>query len=256
VPTFFVTSSGTGIGKTFVCCRLLAALPVGLRIRAVKPVVTGFPDKVTNSMGADGAASIVSAASTVSDTAMVADSAVATVAASDTGRLIQALGLPLNAGSIEATSPWRFREPLAADMAAARENRQIDFSELLAFSRAPADVDLNLVEGIGGVMAPINAERTVLDWIAAIDARAVLVVGSYLAALSHSLTAFTALGARGIGTTAIVISQSEDEPVPTAETAASLRRFVGATPVLTLPRTAHAGAAEVAALLLKEIGRV
>lgn len=222
--TIFVTSSGTGVGKTFVCCRLLEALPQSLRVRAIKPVVTGFPP----------------------------DALRTAIAESDTGRILRVRQLPLDQETIAAASPWRFRAPLSADMAAVREGRTLDFDELVRFSRAPAGIDLNLVEGIGGVMAPLDGTHTVLDWIAALEARSLLVVGSYLGALSHSLTAHAALAARGVPIAAIVVSQSVEEPVPVAETAASLARFVGATPVLILRRDEKANAAELAALVLKE----
>jgi dethiobiotin synthetase len=232
MTTVFVTSSGTGIGKTFVCCRLIGALRQRLRIRAIKPVVTGFP-------------------ATVSGKGLDDD----TVVESDTGLILRAQGLPLTPETIAATSPWRFREPLSVDMAAAREGRTLPFDEQLSFSRSPAGIDLNLVEGVGGVMAPLDGSHTVLDWIAALEARTLLVVGSYLGALSHSLSAHAALAGRGIVTTAIVISESAAEPVPTAETARSLRRFVGDTPVLILPRDTNADAAVLAALLLEKIDR-
>ena len=240
MTTLFVTSSGTGIGKTFVCCRLLAALPRKLRVRAIKPVVTGFPPQLE-------AASDTGSAAAARDGAALAES--------DTGRILRARDLPLNHETIAATSPWRFPEPLSPDMAAARAGRTIDFDELVSFSRPPAGIGLNLIEGIGGVMAPLDDSHTVLDWIAALGTQALLVVGSYLGTLSHSLTAHAALAARGVPITAIVVSQSADEPVPTAETAASLGRFVGATPVLVLPRDENASAAELAALVLKEIVR-
>lgn len=232
MTSVFVTSSGTGIGKTFVCCRLIGALRHRLRIRAVKPVVTGFPETAAGRILADSA-----------------------VAESDTGLILRAQGLPLTADTLAATSPWRFRKPVSVDMAAAREGRTLPFDELLGFSRSPPGIDLNLVEGVGGVMAPLDARHTVLDWIAALEARTLLVVGSYLGALSDSLTAHAALAGRGITTTAIVISQSPAEPVPTAATAESLRRFVGDTPVLILQRDANADAAGLAALLLQETGR-
>lgn len=234
MTTVFVTSSGTGIGKTFVCCRLLQSLPHSLRVRAIKPVVTGFPSEAGPVAGA---------------------AAGAAVAESDTGRILTAQGRSLDPEAIAATSPWRFRKPISADMAAAAERRTIDFDELVRFSRAPAGFDLNLVEGIGGVMAPLDASHTVLDWIAALEAKALLVVGSYLGSLSHSLTAHAALASRGVPIAAIVISQSAEEPVPTAETAASLKRFVGAAPVLILPRDEKASAAGLAALVQKKIDR-
>ena len=111
------------------------------------------------------------------------------------------------------------------------------------------DIDLNLIEGLGGVMAPIGEKHTILDLIDATGARALLVVGSYLGTLSHSLTAITALATRGIELAAIVICQSETEPVATAETATTLSRFSGPAPILTMPRRKDASAAELAALI-------
>jgi dethiobiotin synthetase len=87
-------------------------------------------------------------------------------------------------------------------------------------------------------MVPLDAEHTVLDWIAALGAPALLVVGSYLGTLSHSLTAAGALRARGVTIAGIVVSESEVEPVPAAETAATLARFVAPVPLLVLPRAA------------------
>jgi len=217
MTTLFVTGSGTGVGKTFVCCRLLETLPAGTAVRCVKPIVTGFDPEAP--------------------------------AETDTGRLLTARGLPIDAAGIDATSPWRFRDPVSADMAQARERLRVPFEELVAFSRPPPGVALNIVEGIGGVMAPIDSRRTVLDWIEALEAKVLLVTGSYLGTLSHTLTAVDALRGRNITIIAIVLSQSPDEPAPTAETAASLGRFTGDLPIAVLPRIDSADVAELATLL-------
>jgi dethiobiotin synthetase len=215
-PTLFVTSSGTDIGKTLVCCSLLESLGDTLAVRCIKPVVTGFdPDHPEGS---------------------------------DTARLLEAQGLAVDAANIDATSPWRFREPLSADMAASREGRSVAFDELVEFSRGPEDADLNLIEGIGGVMAPIDERHTVLDWIAALDTGVLLVVGSYLGSLSHTLTAVDVLTRAGRKPIGIVVSQSLQEPVPTAETAASLESHCQGLPVVIFPRDAAARSGAAAAL--------
>ena len=77
-----------------------------------------------------------------------------------------------------------------------------------------------------------------LDWLAALEAPALLVVGSYLATLSHSLTAVAALQQRGIELAGIVVSESEQQPVPAADTGSTLARFVNPSPVCVLPRAA------------------
>ena len=208
MTTLFVTSSGTGIGKTFVTLKLIAELKAaGRRVRALKPVASGF------------------------DAAHPADG--------DTGELLRALELEPTAANLDALSPWRFAAPLSPDMAAARERRTVPFDALVAHCRAAGrSGDVTLIEGVGGVMVPLDGEHTVLDWIAALEVPTLLVVGSYLGTLSHSLTALTALQQRGIAVAGIVVSESEDQPVPAAETAATLARFVGPMPFRVLPRAA------------------
>jgi dethiobiotin synthetase len=204
MTTIFVTASGTDVGKTFVAAQLLIELRVaGYRTRALKPVATGF------------------------DETRLEDS--------DSGRLLLARGDAVTLPAIEAITPWRFAAPLSPDMAAAREGRAIPFGALLDFCRAWHGADVTLIEGIGGVMVPLDAEHTVLDWIAALDAPALLVVGSYLGALSHSLTAARVLRERGCAIAAVVVSESSEQPVEAQETAATLARFVAA-PVAVLPR--------------------
>jgi dethiobiotin synthetase len=139
-------------------------------------------------------------------------------------------------------------------MAARRDNRSLPFDELVAFCRQPSDVDLTLVEGIGGVMVPLDAEHTVLDWIERLEPRVVLVAGSYLGTRSHTLTAVSCLRGRALEPAAVVISESYEQPVPLEETAADLRQRLRGVPVIALPRVraetpSPACAAAVAALV-------
>ena len=208
MATLFVTSSGTGIGKTYVTLRLIAELKAaGRRVRALKPVASGF------------------------DAARPGDG--------DTGALLRALELEPTAANLDAVSPWRFAAPLSPDMAAARERRAVPFDALVAHCRAAArHGEVTLIEGIGGVMVPLDHRHTVLDWIAALGVPTLLVVGSYLGTLSHSLTAAAALRGRGVAVAAVIVNESEDQPVPATETAATLARFVAPIPLRVLPRSA------------------
>jgi dethiobiotin synthetase len=210
MTTFFVTASGTGVGKTFVTTRLIAELRAARRtVRALKPVVSGF------------------------DAARPEDS--------DSGELLRALALPCNAANLDAMSPWRFAAALSPDMAAARERRSVPFGELVEFCRAPSPADVTLIEGIGGVMVPLDAHHTVLDWIAALRAPAVLVVGSYLGTLSHTLMAAAVLRERGCTLATVIVSESSEQPVALAETAAAIARFVQPATVGVLARGAQGG---------------
>jgi dethiobiotin synthetase len=225
MTAYFVTATGTDIGKTFVTAGLIRYLgqshqPVG----ALKPVVSGYEPSV--------------------------------VETSDPAVLLRALDRPVSAEEIEKIAPFRFRAPLSPDIAAAREGRAVDFGALLTFSRdaIAAHTGLLFIEGVGGIMVPLDAHRTVLDWMAELRLPVLLVVGGYLGTISHTLTALDVLARRQLAVTAIVVSEGERDTVPLDDTVASITRFAGAAPVVGLPRlpgglTEHPAFAQLAALL-------
>jgi dethiobiotin synthetase len=203
----FVTATGTDIGKTFVAGGLVRALRrQGRGVEALKPVASGFDP--------------------------------ADLAATDTGSLLAAMGRPLTRDEAALISPWRFAAALSPDMAARREGRAIDFDRLVDFARGriAAAPDILLIEGVGGVMVPLDDTHTVLDWMAALRLPVLLVAGSYLGTISHTLTALDALRRRELSVLAIVISESPGSTVDLAETAATIGRFAGGIPISTLPR--------------------
>lgn len=203
----FVTGSGTSVGKTLVTAALAHRLiRAGQTVRAVKPVISGYTQ--------------------------------ATHRESDTAVLLDSLGSDPSAEAIDRMSPFRFEAPLSPDMAAAREGRRLDFEALLRFCRdaAAGPEDILLIEGVGGVMVPLTEDKTVLDWIDAVAAPCLLVVGSYLGTISHTLTAVEALRGRGAAIAGLVISESEESPVPPEETRATIQRFLPEVEIAIVPR--------------------
>lgn len=209
MPSLFVTGAGTGVGKTLVTAALAhQARTAGRPVAAIKPVISGYTP--------------------------------ADMAESDAGILLAAQGKPVDAAGVNAIAPWRFTAPLAADMAAAHEGRGLDMHAVVAFCRRKeeaAGAGGLLIEGVGGVMAPMSARTTVLDWVAALACPAILVTGSYLGALSHALTARAALLGRGVPLAAIVVSETEGSGVALDDTVAALNRHA-AEPMLAVPRLA------------------
>ncbi len=207
MTAYFVTSTGTDIGKTFVTAGLIRHLRgAGAAVDALKPVVSGYDSSV--------------------------------VETSDPAVLLGALGRPVSADEITRMAPWRFRAPLSPDVAAARESRTIDFDELVAFSRRAVDGTNGLlfIEGVGGIMVPIDGRRTVLDWMAALNIPLLLVVGGYLGTISHTLTALDVLTQRGLKLAVVVVCESERNPVEIGDTVASIARFTDGVEVIGLPR--------------------
>ena len=225
MSAYFVTSTGTDIGKTFVTAGLIRYLRgAGQPINALKPVVSGYDSSV--------------------------------VETSDPAVLLKALGRQVSADEVESIAPWRFRAPLAPDLAAAREGRSIDFETLITFSRSAIkdSTGILFIEGVGGIMVPLNGNRTVLDWMAALNIPLLLVVGGYLGAISHTLTALDVLVQRKLKIAAIVVSESERGTVELDDTVASITRFSNDVGVIGLPRlpgglNEHPAFARIAALL-------
>src|SRR3546814_19176871 len=112
-------------------------------------------------------------------------------------------------------------------MAAAREGRTVPFDDLVDHcrDRLAAAAGPLLIEGVGGAMVPLDECHTVLDWMAALALPALLVSGTYLGAISHTLTALSALDARGTSVSGIVLCPSAGNSVASGEIRDVLTRF-------------------------------
>ena len=75
-----------------------------------------------------------------------------------------------------------------------------------------------------------------MDWITELDLPVVLVAGSYLGSISHTLTAAEVVDQEDCDLRAIVVSESEGSHVPLFETVATIARFLPAVEVIALPR--------------------
>jgi dethiobiotin synthetase len=151
-------------------------------------------------------------------------------AESDTARLLDAQGIALDGEAVEACSPWRFSAPLSPDQAAVLEGRSLDLADLVGWCRAQIAVTTGtlLVEGVGGLMSPVTEAATGLDWLRALDVPALLVSGSYLGAISHTLTACETLRRYDVRLRAVVVSESVGAPAPASTVATSIARHAGA----------------------------
>lgn len=209
MAAFFVTGSGTDIGKTFVCAGLAAYWgSKGLTPAVFKPVVTGFDPQAPGE--------------------------------SDPAALLAALGLPADLAAIEAIAPFRFRAPLSPDQAAALEGRSMAVDSVAQSCRAVIEAARGpmLIEGAGGVMSPLNGRETMLDLAAAIGAPVLFVADSRLGSISHALTGLSALRARGLPVAALLVNESPTGSVGTAPTIQSLAGHFAGAPILAVPQGA------------------
>lgn len=174
---FFVTGTGTGIGKTLVTCALARQLrQKGKSVRVLKPIVSGF------------------------DPANSEDS--------DPHLILRALGEPASGAAINAISPWRYTAPMAPDQAAALEGREINYNGVIEFCREAMKSNENylLIEGVGGAFVPLAGDKTVADWIGELGIPSIVVTGNYLGTLSHTLSLLDAMHARNLEIAHLVVN--------------------------------------------------
>ena len=225
MTALFVTATGTDIGKTFVSAGLIRHIrAAGKPVAAIKPVVSGFDP--------------------------------ADWQASDPAVLLAALGRPLTLEEVDGVSPWRFKAPLSPHTAAQREGRAIEFQELVAFCRRAmaARRGVLLVEGIGGVMVPLDDRHSVLDLMSMLRIPIILVAGSYVGTLSHTLTALEVVARRNLDIAAVVVSESNGSAASLEDTVATIQVFAETIDVVGIPRLPpgaceHAAFARLAGLV-------
>jgi dethiobiotin synthetase len=207
VTAIFITATGPDVGRTLVVASLIRHFrQSGRAVDAIKPIVSGYDP--------------------------------AQAAASETGMLVSALGLPFTPESIDRISPWRFHAALSPDLAARQEGRSVDVDGVVAYCQSAIDHrrDILLIDGIGGIMVPLDETRTILDVMMALRLPLILVAGSYPGTISHTLTALDSLFRRDINVLATIVNETPGSGLPLDEVVASIARF--ATPVIGLPRRA------------------
>lgn len=187
MPHFFITGIGTDIGKTYIGASLLAEWrEAGNAVDAVKPLMSGF--------GEDD------------------------LAASDAGRLLEAMGKPITETTLNQLCMHRFEAAIAPNVAMREANVKQDYPQILSFIRQriedAGEETFCLVEGAGGVMSPVTDDTLHIDMMADLDLPVILVAANYLGAVSHTLTAAACLKARGIEIAAIIVSQPTPDALP------------------------------------------
>ncbi|MDK2955803.1 MAG: adenosylmethionine---8-amino-7-oxononanoate aminotransferase [Desulfovibrionales bacterium] len=202
----FITATDTDAGKTFVTAHLLRRFRQrGRDAMAVKPVQTGCEP------GADGR-----------------------LCAPDVEAYLKTAEGLLPAGTREAMTMLTYRRACSPHMAGALEGAQPDIESMLARVRSLRYRPL-LVEGAGGVMAPLNASETMLDLMARLGFPVLLTAENRLGAINHVLLSLAALRSRGLEVAGVVFTQphpaSPDDADIRVENAAAIPRF-GKTPLL------------------------
>jgi dethiobiotin synthetase len=179
IKGIFVTGTDTGVGKTYVARGIARTLKqTGIDVGVMKPAETGCHRRAGRLVPADAAGLMRSAR--VDD-------------------------------RLELVNPYQFSRPLAPSLAAAREGKRIDPDRIItSFRTLSRRHDFMIVEGAGGIMAPLSGDYLFLDLAADLRLPVMIVSRPGLGTINHTLLTISAIKARGLKICGIVINYAGD----------------------------------------------
>ena len=186
IPGLFITGTDTEVGKTVVAAAIADWFRRRrLRVGVCKPAATGCK-RVREGLVSEDAEFL----------AHCADAA----------------------APLDIICPQRFAEPLAPAVAAERAGRTLEWESIdRALREIVGQSDMLIVEGVGGVMVPMDGKSLVLDVMKWLGLPAVVVARPGLGTINHTLLTLTALREAKIPIAGVVINRYPAENASVAE---------------------------------------
>jgi dethiobiotin synthetase len=191
IPGLFVTGTDTEVGKTVIAGAIanyfLRQGGPGARIAVSKPVATGCVRRREGLVSQDA-----------EFLASCADA-----------------HFPL-----DLICPQRYKEPLAPAVAADRAKQPLDWDAIdRSLHIMTRQSDLIIVEGVGGILVPLDNHHTTLDLARWLNLPAVIVARPHLGTLNHTLLTIETLRRAKVPIAGIVINRYPAESASIAEEA-------------------------------------
>jgi dethiobiotin synthetase len=204
IPGLFVTATDTEVGKTVVAGAIANYfLRQGARIAVSKPVASGCVHRREG---------------------LVSEDAEFLASCADAR-------FPL-----DLICPQRYREPLAPAVAADRANQPLDWDAVDRSLRLmSAESDVIVVEGVGGILVPLDKQYTTLDLARWLGLPTVIVARPGLGTINHTLLTIETLRRASVKIAGVVINRYPAESASIAEE--SNPRYIekyGKVPVLAI----------------------
>ncbi len=203
-PGLFITATDTEVGKTLIAGAIADVLKrKGLTPGVFKPIASGCRREREGLVSAD--AEFLS---------YCADSR-----------------FPL-----DIINPVSYAAPLAPAVCEHIENKPVDFESIAsAYTHICENCDVVIVEGLGGILAPISENTRVLELAVEFAMPAVIVARPGLGTINHTLMTIETLRFAGIPVAGVIINGYRTDTAGTAEeTNPQMIEEFGCTEVLTV----------------------
>lgn len=220
----FITGTDTGVGKTVVASAIARFLHEhGVNVGVMKPVTSGCKEE---------------------NGRLVSD---------DAGLLAWSAGI---AGVEPDIAPYLLRLPIAPAEAARREGVRIDFRFIAdSFARLSSRYDFVIVEGAGGLMAPLSGELLMADLVRHLSLPIIVVARPNLGTINHTLLTCFSAKQLGITVKGVFINNFPQIPGIAEESAPQIIASLAGAPLLgILPHLEGNGLRDTVAALAERIG--
>jgi dethiobiotin synthetase len=212
---YFITGTDTGVGKTAVALGLMQLLQTqGQVVAGMKPVASGCaltPAGLRN----EDALQLQRQSSVELDYSLV--------------------------------NPYAFAPAIAPHIAAQQAGVQIEMDSIRsAFTRITRQVDVVVVEGVGGWEVPLTEHETLADLARLLRLPVILVVGLRLGCLNHALLSAAAISRAGLPLAGWVANRLPPQPDCVEENIKTLKSRISAPLLGVVPVLDAAGASEMA----------
>ena len=202
----FITGTDTAVGKTLIAGAMAGVwAKSGKRIGVMKPVESGCV-RSDNGLQPQDALFLKEMSSSTDD--------------------------------LDLISPYRFEQPLAPRRAAELEGIEIDLKKIeRIYRQLEYTHDLMLVEGAGGLLAPVYKTFTVADLIKLLDIPLVVVAKNSLGTINHTLLTVEYARSNGLTVLGIIINNLISSPDSSSETNPQIIKELSGFPLLgVVPR--------------------
>ncbi|RUO49845.1 dethiobiotin synthase [Pseudidiomarina donghaiensis] len=221
----FVTGTDTDAGKTFCSEALIHALQsLQQSCRVLKPVAAGAAPVALNNEQSQ-------------------------LRNDDALRLLAATGAAISPLTYQQANPFCFAPAIAPHIAAQQVHQRVSVEALLRhYNELPHDADWCIVEGAGGWLVPLNENQSLADFVQALGAPVVLVVGMKLGCLNHALLTVADIERRGLQLSGWIANTTQAVAMSNyAENLATLQQRIAAPLLAEVPFHSQANPAAVAA---------